>query len=289
MSEEPITPKKVEMPDIRIFKIDKLVKAKTNVRESYPEKAMQTLEASISAVGLQELPKATSKGEVISGWARVEACRTVGIEELPVIIVDNLTEVEQIVASLAENYARHKLLDDEVKSVLRNLQTKEGMSIREISKKTGIDRGVVGAILAFYDLPSSTQNKFTQVGSHTLPVIRQALDEGEKQGFGREEIAEQIGSFTGSTSPSGQPVVRAETMQAIVEQAKKGRNVQQAIQDELNKVKSEDYRTISFAVPDSIYTPVSKYAQKKKMTIQEVFFYAIKKIMDEIKTEISTL
>jgi transcriptional regulator with XRE-family HTH domain len=198
----------------------------------------------------------------------------------------NISEADQMIASLAENYVREAPLDEEIRGTLRTLQTKYGMSVREIARKTGMNKGVVSAILSLYDIPEIVQKEVAEAPLWTGDSLRKLIDAGEKQGLNREEIAEQAAELIKPNPITGKPLANKAILDELTGLGKQGRNIQEAIQQELARAKSSTYMTISFAIPEDVYNPVYKYSLKKKMTIQEVFLMAINEVMDKITTEI---
>lgn len=284
-------PKKMTPPNIQLRKVSELTKAPTNVRANYPEQALKVLQDSIDASGLHNLPTATPEGKVFAGWGRVQAVKNLGMEEMYVVIAEGTSEVDQIVASLAENEARHGLYDDEVRDALKKLKDEYGKGVREMERITGIDKGVISAYLSFYELPESTVQKaidadLSPYSTQKLRKVVDMIDEEYEQEWGvtKEEIAEAGIDLLTTVQPSGKTIAPG-VMNEIAEKARLHRDIKLEIQREIEQAQSVEYRTIAFAIPEDVYKVVMRYARRINRTFQEVTIETLRNNLDEFKSK----
>ena len=90
--------------------------------------------------------------ETISGERRIRAAETAGLKTIPAVIVE-ASEEESALTAFTENLQRHNLTFTEVAEGCRALMHDFGMSIAEISAKTGMSRSMVKSRLKMLDMP----------------------------------------------------------------------------------------------------------------------------------------
>ncbi len=108
---------------------------------------------SISTVGLKRPISITESGEdsigtlyeLICGQGRLEAFQTLGINEIPCIVID-AEEEDRYLISLVENLARRKHSNKELLYAIEHLH-KQGYNNQEIAKKIGSNISYIGGIL----------------------------------------------------------------------------------------------------------------------------------------------
>ena len=279
---------KSKVPVVKIFKISELTKADTNVRDEYNEDVMAALQTSIEYSGLLELPKCTSSGKVFAGWSRIEACKAIGFEDVPCIVIDYMSDDDQIVASLAENTARGVLQDYEKRWAVKKLRDsgKDGI---QIAKLTGMNEATVYTLLSFYRLPEKTQDvvlKKAEEGEnipfYTMAKVSEIVEKVTPKGTATEEERTAVGNtlveIATTRSPSGKKITRP-FVQQIAEKADLGKAGLTELQKILKQAQKKEYMTITLAIPDDYYLPFFKYAKGKSLTIHEAIVEAMESYM----------
>jgi len=97
-------------------KIEDLVPYSQNPKE-HPSSQIDKIASSIKKFGFKVPMLITEDHEIIAGHGRLQACRKLGLEEVPAIIVDDLTEAEIKAFRLADNRTTESEWDDELLSV----------------------------------------------------------------------------------------------------------------------------------------------------------------------------
>src|SRR5512140_3910794 len=87
---------------IEIWPIDRLVPYAKNARTHSPEQVAQ-IAASIAEFGFNAPILVDSNAGIIAGHGRLLAARKLGLEEVPVVVLDHLTETQRRAYVLADN------------------------------------------------------------------------------------------------------------------------------------------------------------------------------------------
>lgn len=118
-----------------------------NVRKEYD--GIEELAASIKEKGiLQNLtvvrdPDEEGKFFVVIGNRRLTAAREAGVETAPCIIVDDMTEREQVTTMLTENMNRKDLKVYEEAGAMQMCLSDFGFSVDDLAKETGLSKTTV--------------------------------------------------------------------------------------------------------------------------------------------------
>jgi ParB family chromosome partitioning protein len=152
--------------------------------------ALQELAASIKEKGLLHpiVVRHVRDGfEVIAGNRRLEACKMLGIKQIPCHIVE-LDDKEAYEASLIENI-QHKTLDpiEEAKAFKKYVDEYGFGSVSELARKIGKSHSYVSRRIALLSLPKTIQDAL--VRCRTNPSVAQELLPLD------EELREQIGEY----------------------------------------------------------------------------------------------
>lgn len=139
----------------REISVGKLVKSPLNTR-LYPhryERTIRVLESSIREVGVLEpliVRPAPERGkyEVICGWLRRLAAERAGLEKVPCIVMEGLSDRDALVLSLQENVQRGSLSEEEIQENIRRLHEDYRMEPAEISRLVGFELDYVHRLLS---------------------------------------------------------------------------------------------------------------------------------------------
>lgn len=103
---------------------------------------------------------------LIAGRHRFEACRRLGIDQIPALIFEDLTDQEECLADRVSNEKdrRHKRVSsiEEARHILY-LKEKKGWSIRQIARAKGISKSEVSRKIQIAKFPKSVQDIFVTV------------------------------------------------------------------------------------------------------------------------------
>lgn len=151
---------------------------------------IQSLAASIDAVGLLHPIVVTPQNQLVAGQRRLEACRSLGWSEIPITIVD-LDSI--VLGEFQENAARKDFLPSEVDAIRRALEPmeREKATSRKLSGRSAPDGGEtrdkIGAVAG---LSGRTIDKIRD-------VVEAAEVDPEKFGHLVEEM-DRTGKVTGA-------------------------------------------------------------------------------------------
>jgi len=110
---------------------------------------------------------------LIGGRHRLEACRRLGIEEIPALIFQDLTDEEECLADRISNEkdSRHKKVTymEEARHCIYLKETK-GWSTRQIARSKGISKSAVGRKIQLAKLPPKVQDIFMTVPFGTAEI-----------------------------------------------------------------------------------------------------------------------
>jgi len=177
-----------------------------------------TLGKSIQAFGLANLPLCTPQGEIVCGSRRLRAMKDQ--EWIPVLIRDNLTDVEQIEISLHENWARKNLgVEEEIDSIQKYIKAKPNLTMPEIAKKLQVPltwltdrlqiaKNVIPLLNGQKIVRSEGLNKEQEKMSLTLSkasvlsrdwiskeVREHFIDNIQTEGIGKEQLQRELGKW----------------------------------------------------------------------------------------------
>ncbi len=140
-----------------------------NPRTAFDEEKLKELAESIKERGILQPLVCKQDGSefiLIAGERRLRAAKMIGLKEVPIIVRDtepNDIRVEQVI----ENLQREDLSAEDKYFAFKEMRD-AGMSIKEISKKTGVNATVISSILALENLDNNIR-------------IRKDIDEYPKQ------------------------------------------------------------------------------------------------------------
>ncbi|MDL1969846.1 MAG: ParB/RepB/Spo0J family partition protein [Candidatus Desulfofervidaceae bacterium] len=151
----------------------------------------QELVASVKEKGvLQPLIVTPFKDEyeLIAGERRLEAARQAGLKEVPVIVRENISDVERLEMALIENLQRQDLTPLEEAEAYYRLITEFGLTQEQVAQRVGKDRATVANVLRLRQLPSMIKEDLAQ-GRLTMGHARALLGLPLEQQLAlREEI-----------------------------------------------------------------------------------------------------
>jgi ParB family chromosome partitioning protein len=140
--------------------LDQLVRNRHQPREVFDEDAIERLAESIQKNGILQpiiVRRAGKQFEIIAGERRWRAARRAGLKEVPVVVRENVSDVEMLELALLENVQRQDLNPVEKARGYRRLMDEFKKSHEEIAKSVGMDRATIANTLRLLELPAEIQ------------------------------------------------------------------------------------------------------------------------------------
>lgn len=140
--------------------INLLVRNKNQPRKKFDEKDLKELSDSIKENGVIMpivVRKIDDKFEIIAGERRWRASRDAGLERVPVIVKDRVTERDVKVMAIIENVQRADLNCIEEAMAYYDLMKDFNLTQEEIAKKIGKERSTIANFLRILSLPRDVQ------------------------------------------------------------------------------------------------------------------------------------
>ena len=140
--------------------LDEIVPNPNQPRLEFDDAALDELAASIKKEGLLQpivVRQTGNKYQIIAGERRWQACRKIGLESVPVKIMQ-ADEAKAIELALIENLQRSNLNPIEEAKGYRSLIEASGMTQSEIAESVSKSRATITNALRLLDLPDEVQN-----------------------------------------------------------------------------------------------------------------------------------
>jgi len=130
-------------------------------RETFEEGALEELRDSIRNHGVLQpvvVRRAESGFELIAGERRWRASKLAGLERIPAVIKEDVSDDQLLELALVENVQRRDLDVLEKAKGYRNLMDQLGLTQSAVAEKVGIQRSTVANHLRLLELPEDAQN-----------------------------------------------------------------------------------------------------------------------------------
>lgn len=152
---------------VLMIEVDKISANRRQPRKKFDEAALDELAASIRESGMLQPPLVTRDGagyRIVFGERRFRAAQRAGLQKIPVLVREGLTEKDHLLIAVLENVHRRDLTALEEAEAYRELRDDFGMTQEAIAEKMGRDRATVANTLRLLKLSSP---------------VRTLLEEGE--------------------------------------------------------------------------------------------------------------
>ncbi len=129
-------------------------------RKVFDDEKLRELSQSIREDGVLQPVLVRRRGEtyeLIMGERRLQAARLAGLDEIPVVVRDNVREVDSLRLALVENIQRENLNPIEVGFAYKELVAEFGLSQQELAGLVGRDRSSVANSIRLLNLPDEVQ------------------------------------------------------------------------------------------------------------------------------------
>ena len=187
-------------------------------RRIFKDQELQSLAASIRVDGVIQ-PVTVTPGSgagrymLIAGERRLRASRLAGLEKIPAIIREPMTDQEQLRVALIENIQRQDLNVLEEAEAYQSLIEDFGLTQEQCAEKVGKERSTVANILRILLLPKEVrddlvENRLTMGHGRALlaledrKLILRARDIIIKKGLNVRQAEQLVKSYKSPTSPS---------------------------------------------------------------------------------------
>jgi ParB family chromosome partitioning protein len=158
-----IPPKENEAGDrFRMLKVSQLVTNPLQPRRNFEDEKLDQLADSISRKGILQpiiVRRVNGNFEIVAGERRFRAATRLGLEEVPVLVLENLGDRDMLELSLVENLQREDLNPIELAEGYQRLLTEFSMTQNELSERVGKDRSSIANTLRLLKLPEQVREQ----------------------------------------------------------------------------------------------------------------------------------
>lgn len=131
------------------IKLSQIKPSPNPIRKTWDEEKMNDLRWSLMEEGQVEpikiRPTSNKHYEIVYGHRRVEAARRAGWDEIEAIVDEIPNDVDALIQAGIENLAGEDMTDDDKSNWVYRLNTKHGMSLREISRRSSVGERAIRA------------------------------------------------------------------------------------------------------------------------------------------------
>ena len=202
--------------------IDKISANPHQPRSYFDEDKLHQLADSIREKGvIQPLLVTKGKGNrytLVAGERRLRAATLAGLDEVPVVLMEQGSANESLELALIENIQRHDLNPIEEATAYARLMDEFHLTQEEVARKVGRQRSTVTNVLRLLALPSTLQDDVAlgRISEGHARVLLRLKDQPERLQEVRDRIVNEELSVRAverlcSQKPAGQRPERSET------------------------------------------------------------------------------
>ncbi|MCK4574139.1 MAG: ParB/RepB/Spo0J family partition protein [candidate division Zixibacteria bacterium] len=160
----------------RTVTLDRIAPNPMQPRRDFDEAGLRELADSFKANGIMQpllVQQHGSEYTIIAGERRFRAARMANFEEVPVLLMDDVSDTRMLELALVENIQRENLNAIDLGEAYRTLIERCGLTQKGLAEKVGKSRAAVTNILRLLMLPDSIKNmiregKLTEGHARTL-------------------------------------------------------------------------------------------------------------------------
>ena len=234
-------------------------------RKAFDDESIGELADSIRALGILQPLLVRERGgryELIAGERRVRASTRVGLERVPVVVVDT-DERGSLERALVENIHRENLSPIEEAAGYKQLIEEGGLTQEALGERVGKNRVTITNTLRLLELPLGVQQMLGDgrlraghgkalLGLEGNPFMERLARRAADEGWSTRETEEQVRRYqTMSGAAPRQTRSTAEAAPAAVEaQRRLGQHLQTRVRVEMGKRKGKI--VLDFVSPDDL-------------------------------------
>ena len=190
---EPAAPPPATGPGLAMIGIDQISPNPYQPRKTFNDASIEELARSVKEHGIIQPLVVTKIGDnkyrLIAGERRFRAAQKAGLDNVPVVVKETMTDGDVLQVALIENIQREDLNPIEEAYAYHQLHEEFQLTQEEISKRVGKERSTVANFLRLLKLPDSVK-KLLAAGQLSMGHARAilAVDSAKKQ----EQLAERV-------------------------------------------------------------------------------------------------
>ena len=145
---------------LRTIGIEEIVPNPYQPRQKFEAEKLETLAENIKEKGILQPLLVQRQGEnyeLIAGERRWRAAQLAGLKKVPVLVQENVTEIDSLSLALIENIHRKDLNPIEEAAAYNLLMKEFNLTQEEVSKIIGKDRATVANTVRLLNLPEEVQ------------------------------------------------------------------------------------------------------------------------------------
>lgn len=199
--------------------IDKITPNPHQPRSYFDEEKLQQLSDSIREKGIIQpllvIRGNASRYTLIAGERRLRAAKLAGLDEVPVVVMDEAGDRERLELALIENIQRHDLNPIEEAQAYSRLLEEFQLTQEEVAKRVGRQRSTITNVLRLLQLPAPLQEDVVQgrISEGHARVLLRVKDHPEQLQHIRDRIVNEALSVRAAerlcTTKPPQPVPQA--------------------------------------------------------------------------------
>ncbi|MGD9946910.1 MAG: ParB/RepB/Spo0J family partition protein [Desulfobulbus sp.] len=177
--------------------IDKIIPNPHQPRSYFDPEKLQQLSDSIREKGVIQ-PLLVVKGSgsrytLIAGERRLRAAKLAGLDEVPVVVMDEAGDRERLELALIENIQRHDLNPIEEAQAYSRLMEEFQLTQEEVAKRVGRQRSTITNVLRLLQLPTPLQEDVVQgrISEGHARVLLRLKDDPEQMQVVRDRIVDE--------------------------------------------------------------------------------------------------
>ena len=177
--------------------IEKIVPNPHQPRSYFDPEKLQQLADSIEEKGVIQ-PLLVVKGSgsrytLIAGERRLRAAKLAGLDEVPVVVMDEAGDRERLELALIENIQRHDLNPIEEAQAYSRLMEEFQLTQEDVAKRVGRQRSTITNVLRLLQLPAALQEDVVQgrISEGHARVLLRVKDNPDQMQIVRDKIVNE--------------------------------------------------------------------------------------------------
>jgi ParB family chromosome partitioning protein len=150
---------------LMLLELDKVVPNPKQPRKFFETEKLQQLADSMRQKGILQpilVRQLNDKYEIIAGERRYRAAELMGLRQIPVFVMDNMSDRDVLELSIVENLQRDDLNPLELAQGYQRLLSEFNLTQAELSTRIGKDRSSIANTLRLLNLPEMIKENIAQ-------------------------------------------------------------------------------------------------------------------------------